>query len=409
MRKTPPLLSASLFALMVTMPAAANETWSFDDFWSKGNVGVDLRYRLELVDQDSFDRNATASTLLTKLWYQTGTVQGFSGYLEFTNTTVLGKETFNSTVNGNITRPVVADPETTELNQVYLQYKNGNVTLKGGRQGINLDNQRFIGTVGFRQNDQTYDSIAAIATPAENLTAVYSYVWNVNRIFGEDHPLGDLDTNTHVFNVSYTGFDLGTLTAYAYLIDLNDTPVLGLSSATYGARFVGKRAVSQTVKLGYELEYASQSDYQDNPRDYRADYWNAGLTATSGGFTLGIGYEQLGSDNGVGFSTPLATLHKFNGWADLFLATPANGLQDRNASLAYTVPGTEGLGGTLFKVIYHDFQSDVGSAEFGTEWDFLISKKVNRYLTASVKAGFYQADEFATDTSRIWFTLATKF
>lgn len=409
MKKAALKFAVSLAALMAPTAVSAEEAESFADFWKKGDAGLDFRYRLETVDQDGFDKNATASTLLTKLWYKTANVNGFSGYLEMTNTSVIGKETYNNTVNGNSTRPVVADPDTTELNQAYLQYSGDMGTVRFGRQGVNLDNQRFIGTVGFRQNDQTYDAAAAIVTPSENITAIYGYVWNVNRIFGGDHPYGDLDTNTHLLNLSYSGFSAGKLTAYSYLVDLNDEAVFGLSSATFGVRFAGKKAVSQSVKLGYEIEYASQADYKDSPLEYKADYWNAGGSLSTGGLTLGVGYEKLGSDNGVSFKTPLATLHKFNGWADKFLTTPADGLQDFNASAAYKVPGNEGLGGTLFKVIYHDFKSDVGDTDYGSEWDLLISKKLNKTFTASVKAAFYKADGFATDTDKVWFTLAAKF
>lgn len=388
---------------------AADDTNDFADFWANGDAGFDMRYRLELVDQDGFDKKATASTLLTKLWYKSASVHGFSAYLEGTKTTVLGKETYNNTINGNTTRPVVADPDLLELNQAYMQFKNEFVTVKGGRQGINLGNQRFVGTVGFRQNDQTYDAVSAVIKPSADFSAMYGYVWNVNRIFGNDHPLGDFDTNTHMFNMSYSGFELGKVTGYAYLLDINDTAALALSSATYGVRFEGKKAVSEAVKLGYEIEYASQSDYKDSPLDYSADYWNLGLTASMSGFTLGAKYELLGSGDGVSFKTPLATLHKFNGWADKFLVTPAGGLQDINASIAYKVPGKTGLGGTLFKVIYHDFKSDVGDIDYGSELDFLVSRKITSYLTASVKAAFYSADSHATDTDKIWFTLAAKF
>jgi len=399
----------SIAALLASTAVSGEEANGLVDVFAKGDAGLDLRYRLELVDQDGFSKKATASTLLTKIWYKTGTVNGFSGYIEGTNTTVIGKETFNNTVNGNITRPVVADPETTELNQAYLQYANDKITTRIGRQGMNLDNQRFIGTVGFRQNDQTYDAGAMILTPTKEFTAIYSYVWNVNRIFGEDHPLGDLDTNTHVFNLSYSGMKYGKLTAYGYLIDLNDAPAFGLSSSTFGVRFAGKNPVGDTMKFGYEFEYAKQVDYRDNPSDYSADYWHAGVSAAANGFSVGFNYELLGSDNGVSFKTPLATLHKFNGWADKFLGTPAAGLADIYVTASYKFAGDGPMKGTLLKAVYHDFNSDVGDTDYGSEIDLLVSTKIRKNITASVKAAFYRADGFSTDTDKIWFTLAAKF
>lgn len=409
MKKTFLYFAASSIALSITIPSQAEDVNTLSDWFAKGDTGLELRYRLETADQEGFDLNSTASTLLTRLNYKTADYKGFGAFLELTDVRVVGEETYNSTINGRVRRPVIADPASTELNQAYISYKNGGLTLKGGRQGINLDNQRFVGTVAFRQNDQIYDSVAAIYSPGNDLTAVYSYVWNVNRIFGDDHPLGNLDTNTHILNVTYSGLGFGKLTAYAYLLDLNDAPVFGLSSATYGARFVGNQAVSSSVKLAYELEYASQSDYKDNPNDFRVDYLHGSADLSAAGFTAGVGYELLGSDNGVGFSTPLATLHKFNGWADKFLTTPGAGLEDFHVSLAYRVPGEGPLSGLLLKALYHDFSSDVGNQSYGDEWNFLVSKKLNENFTLSAKAAFYNADTFATDTDRLWFTLTAKF
>jgi len=407
--KFPPKLAVSLLAIMATTAVAAEDATNLSEWFQKGDANVNFRYRLETVNQDGFSKKATASTLLTKLKFKTANLNGFSAYLEATNTTVIGKETYNNTVNGNRTRPVIADPETTELNQAYLQYAGKWGTTKVGRMGMNLDDQRFIGTVGWRQNDQTYDAAAAILTPTKGLTAIYAYVWNVNRIFGEDHPFGDLDTSTQIINVSYDGFDFGKLTAYGYFIDLNDAPVFGLSSSTVGARFAGKKAVSDGVKLGYQLEYANQKDYKDNPTDYSADFWHAGLSVSNSGLTAAFDYELLGSDNGSSFKTPLATLHKFNGWADKFLNTPATGLQDIYASLAYKLPAEGALGGMLMKAVYHDFKADVGGADYGNEWDFLISKKINKTFTVSAKAALYNANSFATDTDKFWLTLAAAF
>ena len=49
------------------------------------------------------------------------------------------------------------------------------------------------------------------------------------------------------------------------------------------------------------------------------------------GWRIGGGYEVLGADDGAAltsFQTPLATLHKFQGWADKFLTTPPNGIRE---------------------------------------------------------------------------------
>lgn len=403
-----PIIFSIAAAVSLSSTVRAEEAENIEELFSKGKLVLESRYRLETVDQDNFALNAAASTLRTRLNFTTATMNGFSGFLEFTNTTSIGSQKFNSTTNGVTNRPVVADPELTELNQAYLSYKVGGLTLKGGRRAINLDDQRFIGSVDFRQNDQTYDSITGEYASGK-FKATYGYVVNIKRIFGRDNPAGEFDTNTHIFNASYKGLSFGTLTGFAYLLDINNPGALGLSTSTIGFRFNGKSKVSDNLSIGYSASYASQSDYKDNPNNYRADYLQGQLTASSAGFTAGVHYELLGSDNSVGFSTPLATLHKFNGWADRFLVTPGTGLSDMSASLAYKVPGNGPLAGMLLKTIYHDFNSDVGDIDYGTEWDFLVTKKINNYLSGSVKAAFFNADSFVNDSTRFWFTLTAKF
>ena len=116
-------------------------------------------------------------------------------------------------------------------------------------------------------------------------------------------------------------------------------------------------------KLNVLASYANQSDYGANPVSYSADYFNLELGAAVAGFSLSAGYEELGSDGGAAaFQTPLATLHAFNGWADMFLTTPATGLRDYYVKLGKSlkVPALPGLNAA---VVYHEFDSDFGGAE----------------------------------------------
>ena len=264
------LAVAGLTALVTTNAFAAEDADTFADAITGGKVTLDFRYRLEDVDQVGFVDDAVASTLRTKLKYETGVFKGLSGVLEFDNVTQLGGDGYNSTINGKTQYPVIADPEITAVNQAYLAYIGiENTTLMVGRTALNIDNQRFVGTVGWRQNDQTWDMAGAIIKPVNELTLTGGYVWNVNRISGDDHPFGDLDTNTIILNGKYTGFEFGNISAYGLMIDLNDMPVFGLSSQTFGVRFDGKRKLGDgKLTALYEAEYATQSDYKDNPTDY---------------------------------------------------------------------------------------------------------------------------------------------
>ncbi|MBL4596764.1 MAG: hypothetical protein JKX99_09330, partial [Robiginitomaculum sp.] len=306
---------------VVSTPALATEAETLAEAITDGKVELNFRYRAESVEQTGFALDAFSSTLRTKLKYTSGVFKGFSGVLEFDNVTNIGANAFNSTVNGRTRFPVIADPQITEVNQAYLAYTGIDDTkLMAGRVALNMNNQRFFGTVGWRQNDQTWDMLGFINSSIPDLTLTGAYVWNVNRIFGNDHPLGDLDTNTVLIDAKYSGLGFGNLTSYALLIDLNDAPVLGRSSQTYGIRFDGKHKMADGgFTVLYEAEYATQSDYSSNPTNFNVDYFHIAGGLSAAGFTAKLGFETLGTDNGnFAFQTPFATLHKFNGWADIF-------------------------------------------------------------------------------------------
>lgn len=135
---------------------------------------------------------------------------------------------------------------------------------------------------------------------------------------------------------------------------------------------------------------------------------SAGLSAN--GLTGKLGYEKLGSDNNgtVAFQTPLATLHKFNGWADKFLSTPGGGLEDFYGSLSYKIQADGPMKGLKFEAIYHDFSAATGGS-YGNEIDLQVSKKISKNYYAGLKFADYNAKGFATDTQKIWFTLGANF
>ena len=414
MRKYLKLTAAAAF--MATFPGITSSGVAVaDDFADAimgGEASLSFRYRLEAVDDDAFTKEATASTLRTRLGYKTKSFYDFSALVEIENITEIGADDYNSTTNGKTNLPVIADPEDTAINQLALSYAGiQDTTLTFGRQAVNLDNQRFIGTVGFRQNDQTYDAASFLNKSIADLTLRYYYVWNVNRVFGDDHPLGDLGSNTHIVNASYSGLDgFGTLTGYGYLIDFDDdAAVFGLSSSTFGLRFKGSQPVAEDVKVLYTAEYATQSDYGDNPTSYTADYFTLIGGVSYKAATVKVGYEQLGSDNGgtVAFQTPLATGHRHNGWADKFLSTPVTGLEDIFASASYKIKQPFGAGpvqSLAFLAVYHDLSAEKGSQNFGTEIDARVVAKILDRYSASLKLADYDADNGSgtTDSQKIW-------
>ena len=118
---------------------------------------------------------------------------------------------------------------------------------------------------------------------------------------------------------------------------------------------------------------------------------------------IGVGYESLGSDNGKGFATPLATLHKFQGFADKFLATPGAGIND----LYFKVSGKVGKLGLTG--VWHTLDSDVGSIDYGTELNLIASYPLADKVGLLVKYANYSADDLSVDTNKLWGMLTVKF
>lgn len=396
--------------LPVSLSAAAEKADTFTDMFTEGKANAEFRYRYEEVDQDGIDGSAYANTLRTRLRFSSAEWQGFSSVVEWDNVTMIGDDNYNDTRNKQASYPVVADPEGSGINQAYIKYTGfDNTAITAGRQRVNLDNQRFIGSVGWRQNEQTMDGGLVEFKGLDKLTATYGYFSNVYRIFGPHEepkggPLAELHSDIQLLNLKYTLNDMFAVTGYGYLLDLNDAQLT--SSQTIGLRFTGKIPVIQDYKLGYSAEYADQSDYSENPVEYDADYALAELTFGNPVWELQAGYELLGSDDGkYAVQTPLATLHKFQGWADKFLVTPASGLEDTYAGATVNVKGY------AFTAVGHTYEGDDGGDDYGTETDLQIAKTFAKNYTVTLKYADYQSGDVTafTDTSKIWLMAEAKF
>ncbi|MFQ5766652.1 MAG: alginate export family protein [Acidobacteriota bacterium] len=377
---------------------------SLAQVFQEGTPVLDLRYRYEQVDQDGFSSQAQASTLRLRLGYRTGSWHDFHAAADLEHIRAIGADRFNSTANGRTRFPVVADPEGTEINQAFLAYtglERSEVRL--GRQRIALGNQRFIGNVGWRQNEQTYDAFSIRTRPTEDLSLFYAHMENVNRIFGEDNPnraLADLNVNADIAQ-AVMAFAPGRLTVYAHFLELEDVPLN--SHRNLGLRFSGQHAVADRTDVLYAVEYADQSDYKRGARKIDASYQLLMVGLKYDALTFQLGYEHLGGDGTYGFSTPLATLHAWNGWADVFLTTPLAGLEDTSFSAAGKFAGIH------LKGVYHQFDADKGNADYGHEIDLMASVHFLESYDVSLHYARYEADTFFVDIDKFWLTLRAHF
>jgi hypothetical protein len=369
---------------------------------TSGKVYGDFNLRYEGVEQDNALDDASALTLRTRLGYSTGSFNGFSATVEMEDSRIVmgqGDYTVGPTGYNVGEYSVIADPEHTELDQGFIQYKNKAVTVKLGRQVITMDGHRFVGHVGWRQDRQTFDALSVDYKATKDFAVKYAYVTQRNRIFGE---AADLDSKDHLINLSYKT-SVGKLVGYSYLLEVDNDTDNALD--TVGVSFTGSSKAGDT-KLLYAVEYATQSS-ESGAADYDADYLKLEGGAVFSGITAKLGYEVLGSDDGAyGFSTPLATLHKFNGWSDQFLGTPAQGLVDTYVSL-----GTK-LGGGGLTIAYHGFEADEatdGVDDLGSELNVSYVKKFGKNYVAGVKYASYSAGDIKVDADKLWLWVGAKF
>ena len=373
---------------------------------------LDLRVRYETVDQDGLTKDAEALTVRLRPG-ASFTSGDWSALVEAEATaSLMGR--YNSGTNDKLLYPLVVDPENIELNRAQIRYVNPK-GLSGtiGRQLVELADQRFVGSSNFRQNQQTFDAVRVQAGHAKGPFADVTYSWSartVNGINGKG-PRQQAVSGDNLFALAGYRSDPATITAFAYLVDQDEFLVQGyrLASQTYGIRLSGSVPLRGIGKLSYVASAAKQSDYHRNPNDYSSEYWLSELTLATGPLTLGAGYEVLGADDGIPLTsvqTPLASLFKFNGWADKFTTTPPNGLRDLYASAGYgwkKVGPTEAID---LSVIYHRFDADRTGLDYGTEWDMLASARLRRGVTVSGRYAHYEAKGFATDTDKFWLEMS---
>ena len=388
-------------SLLVLSSLISSEAFTAD----KGKFYGDFRLRFEEVQQNNPLENATGLTLRSRLGYITPTYSGFSGQIEIEDSRAIIDD-FAVPPSGFNTGEfsVIADPESnTEIDQLLIKYKAGGFYGKLGRQVIVRDGQRFIGHVGFRQDRQTFDALNLDYKVGNGLSFKYAYIDQRNRIFSDD---ADVDSQDHLLDASFET-SYGKFGAFAYLLEVDNDTENGLD--TYGISFKGATKFGDS-KLSYSVILATQESTSPDA-EFDASYINLEAHYKfSAPIWLKVGYELLGSDDGeFGFSTPLATLHKFNGFADVFLGTPAQGLED----LYFAVGGK--FAGFKWSAIYHDFSSEeslAGSTDLGSEIDLVLVRPINKQWVVGAKAALYDAgsaDFSQVDTDRFWLWANFKF
>ena len=311
-------------------------------------------------------------------------------------------------------KPLFPDVPGEDLNQLWLRYEFDFASVLAGRQDINLDDQRFVSTVGFWQNEQTFDALRMDKPMLSASSFMYGYVGNVNRIQGEDadedrpvnkttnqprppNLLGDHKQDTHLLRLEINEWDFTQWVVYAYFIDNKDLPEW--SNNTFGTRY---EVTVQPDALRYhvEAELARQqrteltqaSGEGDKPANNYAKLY---LSAAYSSFEVGVRYEYLGSQQVAGSEaaiiTPMGSLQEFQGWADgLNPIHGVRGIEDSSLKIKWRHHPWK------FDLRYHQFNDTESSISYGNEIDLDVSFDVAKAHEIHFRFGDFQVDEEAS-------------
>lgn len=403
---------------------------TLSDAIAGGKLIFEARARYELVDQKRtpvMTAQGEALTLRTRLGWETADWNGFKALIELDDVRQLGDEDYQVNVPGATTPPlngadkvrfpIINDPEVTELNRLQLTWTpSAAAQFTLGRQRILIDDQRFVGNVGWRQDEQTFDAVRADLAHGR-FKATYAYVVHVNRILGEAR---DWDADTHLLNATWSPAEALRAQAFVYALDFQNSGPN--SSITTGVKASGKTWLG-LYQLAYNATYARQSEYRGNTPDFDLDYVGLDVAGTFDIWTAKLSWEQLEGNGTRGFSTPLATTHAFQGWSDAFVQplggnkTFVDGITDLNVTLnvkprfklAY-------LFNADILVRYHDFDAERTGADLGAEWNAQFQAAITPKLTAALKYADFEREAFVPagaatpppSRTKVWFTLEYK-
>ena len=381
----------------------------------KGQSALFLRARIE--SDRANGKTGEANTLATRLRYATPYLSNFAGLIEFNAVQDVYRRYHNTGLDLNANKadlPIIDDAAGSLLNRGFLNYRGlDDTSFVLGRQGIDLDNGRFVSTYSFRQNPTSYDALTVTNHSVLDIELFYAYLWQVNNQYATSSAsLGKQQHRSHLLNATYTGFPFGTFIGYTYLLHNKD--VSANSSDTFGVRYENRQTFLD-MKLFYSAEYAEQFSRYGNPNDYKAHYYGLNFETHFQNIIairdLGIhaGYEVLSGRSDLTdrqFRTVLSDAHAFQGTAGQFTTVPNQGLEDLSVGIHPLFSEFEA------EVVFHRFWTESNHARLGHEWDYTLSKTFERRYTTEVSyAQFKGTPSLGTVASanKFWLTASATF
>lgn len=408
-------MTSSLMALCAALTTAAHAADTPSAPALKPILESNLR--LETVDQQDIARKAEALTWRNRIGFQTAEINHFTALFEAETTAPL-VEHYNSTVNGKTQYPGVNDPDVTELNRAQITWAPDKITaVTFGRQRIVLDDARFVGNAGWRQDEQTFDALR-LDTGTGRFKVTAAYVSRVNRVIGDEK---DWNSNSWLINASYDFGPALKLTGFDYSLRFtaaakNPTAADATNARASSVDIAGLRAAGShkyaSGSVGYVAQYARESDGHGNPQNFHLSESMFEVNGSYKMLTGRINYESLGGNGTVGFVAPLASPHPFQGFADAFSATGGNktfvdGIRDLSETVTVNIPGK--LKPAL-SLTYHDFDAVHNRRDLASEVDVVGTAALTPQLSLMVKYADFHKDDPSAPASRnkTWLILSYK-
>jgi hypothetical protein len=381
------------------------------------NINSSVRLRYADVQQTD-ERGAALSALLRVNWAADWSTEWASVVeLDFIARGLRDQHSDGVINNGE---PLIPDPAGSELNQIFLAQQTESLTWQLGRQRIEHGNQRFVGGNGFWQNEQTFDGLTVSMPFAEASRWQYAYIYNVNRIFGEEatHHLTDSDAQygelsgerpktrwgdhrlqSHWLLLEWREWDYQRINFYAY-----DNEYLDFTSWSY--RMVGARHEWDFKQQQWRWRTQAERAYQDRyelPEAKITPYTLVELALGFSAWELAWHHEVLSSRAGRAFIAPLGSAHDFHGVVGKFAGTPSDGLREQSLRLSWRQAPW------LVEARYAQFENAAHGALLGDEFDLILRWRPLRTQSVSLSAGRFNAASAATLNDERRFYLDYRF
>jgi hypothetical protein len=205
------LLSGSALAT-VQVPAKNQFEQASQGDW--GKISFNLRYRYERVVDDGL-KTANGDPVRLRLSYLTPKFTGFQAYAAVLGSTPVFLDDFNDSSNGKTEYAVIRDPNEVALDELWLTYETiPDTVIKGGRQHIAWDNERFICNAKWRQMGQSFDSVTLLNQSIGNFSAKAAYLWSA--LTNENK---EVDMQSTLINLNYSIPKIGSIIGYGLWLD----------------------------------------------------------------------------------------------------------------------------------------------------------------------------------------------